>query len=227
MSIPCAGGRTLLLGEFHGTAEIPGFVGDLCCRALVAKLHVVLALERGDGPAVLRYLESDGGPAARAALLGTPEWSVEAADGRSSRAMLALLERVRDLRRAGGHLDLATGASDQQMADSVWRARRAYPDAFVVLLAGNSHTRTGWGHRGASAGWHLRKWGLEPLVSLDFAVAGGTFWGISGHRGVHQIDGKNRGRRRFIRLQRDDPAFDGFFYVGNVSASPPAAELGP
>src|SRR5260370_21328477 len=40
-----APGTLLLLGEFHGTSEIPQFVGDLACEASLGKSGVHLGLE--------------------------------------------------------------------------------------------------------------------------------------------------------------------------------------
>jgi hypothetical protein len=61
---------TLLLGDLHGTQEIPAFVADLIATP-VADQPVVLGLEirRDRAPSIEAFLASDGGPAARDAVL--------------------------------------------------------------------------------------------------------------------------------------------------------------
>src|SRR4051812_14079255 len=65
----------VLIGDLHGTREIPTFVGALV--ATVARERpVVLGLEipPGETPSFDGFLASDGGPAAREHLLADPWW---------------------------------------------------------------------------------------------------------------------------------------------------------
>lgn len=93
----------VLVGEMHGTEQSPPFVADLACIALARDLSVTVALEvpEEEAPLVTAYLDSDGGDAARAALLSGPLWTDDYQDGRRSAAELALLESLRRDRRAG------------------------------------------------------------------------------------------------------------------------------
>src|SRR6187402_1662353 len=61
---------TLMLGDYHGTREIPAFVGRLAATAL-AQGPVVLALEipQDQGAAIQAFLASDGSPAMRRQLV--------------------------------------------------------------------------------------------------------------------------------------------------------------
>jgi hypothetical protein len=230
-------GKTVLFGEIHGTTQVPRFVGDVACRAAAAGLAVALALEVGVGeePAFARYLASQGGAADRAQLLAGALWRSPFPDGRSSQAMVDLLEQMRRLRARGavvtvhGLLEPSPDRDgDQVMAARALAVRRQHPRALLLVLAGNNHTRIAdWpdGPRTRAMGQLLRASGLTDLVSLTMSSAGGTFFGISGGAGVHPISGSDRGGRRFIQLTGDAGPFDGQFYVGRVTASLPAVPV--
>ena len=93
-------GDIILIGEVHGSSEIPAVVGALMSEALACGLHVELGLEMELPPAersrMDTFLASDGGAAARAALLRGEHWRFE--DGRASEAVLELVEQARAAR---------------------------------------------------------------------------------------------------------------------------------
>src|SRR5262245_61858050 len=71
-------GRFTLLGEQHGTREIPAFVGDAVCQAAAGgPVRLALEISRSEQPRIDAYLNSSGGPSARAALLEGPFWHRE------------------------------------------------------------------------------------------------------------------------------------------------------
>src|ERR1043165_2111250 len=79
---------TLLIGDLHGTREIPAFVGQLVTAA-AARRPVVLGLEvpPGHATAIQAYVASDGGAARRREMLADAWWQAEYQDGRRSVAM--------------------------------------------------------------------------------------------------------------------------------------------
>src|SRR5438552_2936988 len=95
--------RVVWVGEMHGTSEMPALFADLVCVASTTARRVVVALERGadEQPLWDRFLISDGGPAARAALLKGSDWTSPTQDGRNSVAMLALADRLREYKAQG------------------------------------------------------------------------------------------------------------------------------
>jgi hypothetical protein len=99
-------GQILLLGEMHGTNEIPEFVADATCRGLRAGYPVTVALEipTEEEPRVAAYLASGGKAGDQAALLTGPFWRETFQDGRRSKGMLALLDHLRSLRQEGRRL---------------------------------------------------------------------------------------------------------------------------
>ncbi|NYT41215.1 hypothetical protein HZY97_10640 [Sphingomonas sp. R-74633] len=144
----------VILGEMHGTHETPAFFGDLVCVA-AARRPVIVSLEipRDDQPVLDAWLASSGDAAAQAALFQASFWSSN--DGRSSVAMLALIERLRVMFQAKKILGVAatmdpsaSAPGDQTpyeraMATGWIRARVAHPGARLVALVGNAHAVPG------------------------------------------------------------------------------------
>lgn len=240
-------GAVVLVGEMHGTVQVPEAVGRIACHAaLRPEGLVILGLEiaTNDQPAVDAYLASDGTEPAVAALLRASHFTSDMKDGRSSKAMQQLLESVRRWRAAGAPIEVVcfdaipnsyttSAERDATMAKNLVAAHGAHPGATLVVLSGNIHNRTvpgvPWDAKYVPMGVHLRE-AFPSLVSLDFRSAGGTFWACMGSPGgetrcgVAQSQGEDRGPSPFVeRLDaRDDKGFDGVLYVGTTSASEPA-----
>lgn len=165
--------QVILIGEVHGTEQIPAFTGGLVCSLLQAGRPVILALEMGgvEQPALNRYLDSSGNVSDRRALLSQGAWASPYKDGRTSEAMLALIESVRRLHRAGHQVGiLATQSRDlglelsrdkgsrsppseaerrildrlneHGMANNIAMAALGYSGYTVVALTGNLHAST-------------------------------------------------------------------------------------
>lgn len=198
----CAGRkhRLQLLGEFHGTREIPRLVTALVERES-ARGPVLLGLEipHGEQASLQAYLDSDGDGAARRALRQRPWWtrSDDQHDGRRSEDMLALIESIRRLRASGRDVALLAydvppdaPRTDQDMRDAsmarrIRAAHAALPGGYVVVLAGNVHAML---ERPADAppqmpqsmGSHLRD--LSPM-SIRITAREGAFWACPGGKG--------------------------------------------
>lgn len=68
----------ILVGEMHGTAQMPALFADLVCQAAATSGRpITVALEQNAGmqPAIDAFLKSDGGPRARASFLAAPMWT--------------------------------------------------------------------------------------------------------------------------------------------------------
>ncbi|HMG53264.1 MAG TPA: hypothetical protein VK601_07275 [Kofleriaceae bacterium] len=229
---------TLMLGDWHGTREIPAFVGQLVA-ATAAREPVVLALEipADVGPAIAAYLASDGRPARRQALIAGAWWREAYQDGRRSVAMAELIETARALRAAGVAVDIVafdeastdSEAREAAMARNLIAARRARPDAAMIVYAGNLHVSKAEvpfrpGHqwtamRVAAAG--------IPLVSLNARWTAGTAWicpdADASHCGASATRGASAAPPGIHLEPSPDGKYDGWFGVGAISASPPVA----
>jgi hypothetical protein len=247
-------GGVLLLGELHGTKEVPAFVGTVGCHVASAGVPVVVGLElpREEQRALRRYLKSDGGKEARAALVEGSFWRRPHQDGRSSEAMVGLVERLRVLRAQGLNVSVfaydAPGQGSQRsalMARRVLEVRKAAPRSTFLLLGGNVNARTvrgtEWDETLTPMGWHLVRAKL-PVRSLDIRYSRGSAWGCNlGEEqkltcgtapAVPPASRPNdkvifRGPRAFVELtpERSIEGFDGVFYVGPLTPSPPAVSF--
>ena len=226
----------LILGELHGTEQAPPVVLATACHAALREGHAWIGLEQpaGDQPQLDAYLA--GGD--EAALLAGEAWQRPVQDGRNSEAMLALLRRVRELRKQGLKLDVVyfdvplsesgTRGRDQQMALNLEAAREARPRAPGVVLVGNVHA-TRRLQLPKSMAWYLGGRGVG-YRNLDLASEGGTAWlaGLTG--GVSPVGpggpAPREGDRGFTFEVGDSPrgGFDGWWFGGKLTASAPAVK---
>jgi len=233
-------GRIFLLGEMHGTQQSPAFASSVACAVAAREMEVVVGLELASSAQerVDRYLESPGRPADREALLQHDIWTRSYQDGRTSEAMLDLIERVRRLRHEGNSARIlffdaptATGGQDREtkMAHNIAASAGAHPAAVHVILTGNLHSRTVPGSR--------RDRDYEPMgyllqqqvpgnriVALSVGHEGGSAWICAPDCGVVSLAGHHAGSRWSIEI--DDATRPsghlGWYHVGTLSASVPA-----
>ena len=161
---------TVLIGEIHGTAEVPPLVASLVRSGLQSNAPTILCVEMSSSQqaSLDQFLHSDGGDAAVAVMLATPHWFN--LDGRASVGMLEMIELMRQLSKQGQQVRVLAidtdwelpsglesispeelerikmrmkklaGARDKTMADAVIVARKKFPKSNIIVLAGNVHT---------------------------------------------------------------------------------------
>jgi hypothetical protein len=241
-------GAVVLVGEVHGTAEAPAFFASLVCAAAAragdAGVVVGVEMARSDQEALDAFLAAASPEAGRPRLLAASHFADEWRDGRDSRAMLGLLEDLHRWRAAGFGLevvaiDVAPGegtAAEREaaMAERLAAAIAAHPGATTLAYTGNLHSRTvpgaPWDPDLAFMGVHLAA-RFPRLRAVDFASAGGTAWlcvmepgGAGPSCGERRQAGEDRGREPFVELwaEADAHGHHGVYYLGTVTASPPA-----
>lgn len=237
-------GSIVLFGEMHGTNELPAMFGEAACLVARGGTPVTVALEvsRSEQASVDAYLDSTGDSAAETLLLGNPHWTREYQDGRSSRAMVDLLSRIRQLRQAGLGIEVflfdvepagADHTRDSKMASHLSEYMRDHPKRAVLALAGNYHPRTAvgapWDPAKKFMGWYLRQGG-HRVASLDCDSPSGTMWAcyssVAAECGVKQLtrqEGDPLPPPGIHLLTAPSPkGYDGTFTVGSLTASPPA-----
>ena len=111
-------GLAVLIGEQLGSREAPLVVGDLVCQAAEEGMAVALGLSipRDEQARIDRYLSSPGGPTDQDALLEGHFWRRPYQDGRSSRAVFDLIDRVRAMREVGLQVSLVAYDTDEARA---------------------------------------------------------------------------------------------------------------
>lgn len=234
--------RVIVVGEIHGTAEAPAAIGEIACVAAQNE-PVIVALELEDTlqPTFDAFLAAPDALSARAALTGSSLLNRKFQDGRSSQAMLALLERLRQLKAEGFEvsvhafqpLSLPNGETLDQswyelnMGFALGQARHLRPDARVIALMGNFHARKTPFHvfpaGGVPATGHLP---AGETFSLTIAQQGGSAWNCGDTECcvgpvLERYDSQARG---VIFEPSEDGAYDGLLALGAWSASPPIDE---
>ncbi|QSQ11086.1 hypothetical protein [Myxococcus landrumensis] len=241
-------GGVLLVADPLGTQEVPTVALRMLCEASSKGLPVTLALSipASEQPLLERYLASDGGPMdAQELLSGSAFWRRMYQDGRSSRAMLWLVEQARRLRASGKDVALAAidadkaqgNAREAQMAENLLEVQAARPQAWTLALTGSVHARTtevSWDDDFEPMGARVAR-ALPSTRALDVGFQRGSqfacrynIWdevecdvfGISPTLEARQSSKQPAGLELFATQQPH--GFHGRLYLGALNASPPA-----
>ena len=225
--------RFIIVGETHGTTEAPAIFADLICSAREVKRPIIVGIELRDQPALDIFMGSGNDRARNRELLSAEEW--KGRDGRTSTAMLTLLERLRVLKRVGivsevvafstPYADDSAARGEERMASALLSSAVGQPDALVVALSGNVHacktTMAQIGNYGLMASF------LPPsqTVSLVVRDRGGRAWNCQdGACGPHALSSSG-GEKRSITFASPHPCFDGILSTGlSATASRPASQ---
>lgn len=227
-------GQLLLFGEMHGSVEAPRLISQLACSLSESqKVAVGLEIPSQDQPLIDTYLKSLGTKADVEKLTSSPFWQ-KGKDGRSSAAMLDLVEYIRELRGQGHSIDLF--AFDDQpgtalernvaIANGIRRFHSAHPNVQIIALMGNVHAMQTLMATGAGSlvpsGKLLSD--LDP-VSILITYPAGTIWACMPNCGVQSLTRRNPtgGSPGF----KSDAPLDGYshsFLLSSITASPPAVQ---
>lgn len=252
---PCAGGAALparlmapggalLFGEIHGTQEQPAFFGEaVCWTSGTLPVQAGLEIPPTEEGRLAAYLASTGSSADVEALTAGSFWTPAMPDGRSSRAMLALLNRLRLLIVEGRPIEVFLfdvgdaqdlASRDRMMADVIAARVREHPDALTMVLTGNIHAQKDkgvpWDPELVPMGWYLVDAGVK-VRSLNCSNPKGTAWtlrpnGESGSSEVRALRPLPSGRTVGIELLKEplEGGFDGLYATPALTASPPALQ---
>jgi hypothetical protein len=244
-------GNLNIFGEVHGTNEVPEFVGSLACFAAVQGIKVRIGLEvpKQEQTLASDFVNSPNEIPDTTQLLASEFWTRSQQDGRSSRGMLELLKSIHKLKRADypvavflfDDLDAygkATGYRDSTMAVNVLSEYAQNLDAMFLILTGNVHSRLipgyPWNPDANFIPMGARIIETVPITkAFNMSHAGGTAWLCTGSPSVcapKELDGSDLGASPMIKWFSDDfpptkssdAGHDGIFYVGTITASPPA-----
>lgn len=176
----------LVVGELHGTAQTPAIFADLVCLAGKQRGKIIVGVEFpvSDQPLIDAFMASNDFEAARAELLKSWVWAANE-DGRSSIAMLAMLERLRGYVRSGLVRRVVAIQPIDSMNNEEYELRMAQPlldaqqqDGILTLfLVGNAHARLIKSKFGTKPYWPMAYWLPEKqTVTLDTVSNGGSSW---------------------------------------------------
>jgi len=226
-------GELTVIGELHGSCEAPAVVLAFTREAASRGDAVRVGLEIfGDEQPRIDAFLRDGD---RAKLLDGPFWRRPFQDGRSSEAMVRLLD---DLRQLGGDVGVFAfdaepdgDGRDAAMAACVARQLDAAPRAVFLILVGNVHARTVRG----GVPWDPDYAPMAALLAERFALRSfdlefrrGTAWVATDPQAttgsVHSFTGADRGDEPGVILHAapDEAGYHGLVYVVELTASLPA-----
>ncbi|HEY1551246.1 MAG TPA: hypothetical protein VGG28_25630 [Kofleriaceae bacterium] len=197
-------GAMVIVGELHGTREIPAAFDQLA-RTATCELVVGLEIPR-DEPSWF--------------------WTREIQDGRSSEAIAMLIEslRARGVRVVAFDADESTwDQREHAMAERLLATRAAHPHAALLVLTGNLHARLAADAivEAPDGLWLAQR--IPNVLSFDAVYGAGTAWNcdrVDDPGGIKPVLGDDVGPVRITR--GGSPAYSGLLHVGPVSASPPA-----
>ena len=234
--------RVLVVGDWHGTVEIPAaFLGIVCEAANQGPVTVALEMPETERTLFRNALAAPTEEAARETFLYGDFGNPRSTDGRNSVAMLDMMVGFWRLKAAGRDIairpfmsvDSVIRGRDQawwelEMAYGMSRALADRPEARVVVFVGDLHARKKGYERfpdvGLPAAGHLH---ASDTFTLHTAVQGGESWSCEAtcgrrvNRGRHDAAPEVRG---IILGPVQDGAYDGLLAVGPTTASPPAAQ---
>jgi hypothetical protein len=237
------GHRIIVIGEIHGTMQGPAYFYALVQSLLQKHTHVLVSLEMPDQtkPFLDSFFASNADAESTTGLLATPFWRREDQDGRSSEAMLGLLGSLAHLKQqnpglnviAIDHLTNETPIvdRDKNMAQSLRRNLLESPDDTVTaVLIGNFHNRR---RTASDVEWKpnfLSYLDEDNTVSLTVSTSGGTAWICETEHQCHVRPwppDRSSGGIEPGTITMSPPGtghYDGIFFIGDVSASPPAVK---
>ncbi|RYZ42639.1 MAG: hypothetical protein EOO71_06950 [Myxococcaceae bacterium] len=248
-------GQSVLVADPLGTRELPEIATRMLCDAVEKKLPVALALSlpSEDQPVLDEYLASAGAnPDLERLLVVSSFWRRVYQDGRSSGALLRLIEQARRLRAQGNVVTVlafdsnaASGnAREEEMAKNLIAWRQEHPDAWLLALAGDVHVRTkpvSWNKNFEPLGSRLTKAvPSSPVKALEVGFTRGSqyscrfnvyeqvecnVYALSPSVEVRQEPGTPRKVALF--RSPSDKGFHGRLYVGALTASPPVIQRAP
>jgi hypothetical protein len=224
--------RFLVFGEVHGTSEIPEFFADTICQLSESKpILVLLEFDRRDGQLINRHIHADVRVTAPILLAN---WTERVNDGRTSKAMLAMIGRLRQLVLAGRKLAVAGIKPDNfeqpakyelAMANEIRGAAAAHRGSAVLVLVGNLHSRKTSLPALANVPPAISLLPPDDVLSLRNDIASGHVWNCQGD-GCHEhetVPPTPLHPRGIVVDAKAYEGYDGFFSVGrDYTASAPA-----
>ncbi|WP_394779374.1 hypothetical protein [Undibacterium sp.] len=235
--------RLIIVGETHGTKQIPEFVGSLACSLANANRPLLVGLEMSidEQKPILEYIESAGTAEDKSRLTAGKFWHPYMFDGRSGEAMVKLIDDIRILHLAKKDvllfaMDISdseellqlskdepywVGHRDALMALNIEIRLRQYPNHTALILVGNYHSEKNIGtpenkdlHPMAEILSHNFK-----IQNIDFSTTGGDAWACDGASAETAVCGPHS---RKARARFSGSMYDFVVPLGKISASPPA-----
>ena len=241
--------QLLIVSDYHGSNEIPDFVGELVSDAAAQRpVRLGLEMETFEQRPIQTYMASGGSADDRTALLHDDFWAL--GEGRTSQAIVRLLEQLRKLRAEGRNVGVFTTVPDYPGDAAIAQAggvdayrsagmakaihsevAHGAPHQLVIAFMGNDHSAYVGPHRGKEATVAERLLADSPyLMNLD--LQGGSVWDCQANGCGPQVLGNPATQHEGSSLLREVRSEVGaptqvWLRFPPLTASPPAKQKKP
>ena len=241
LELPSIDSDVVLFGELHGNRESPEVFLAAICQYLLSedrKVRVALEFPTEMQQSLEIFMESDGDRDAVLQFLSQPFWQENRGDGRSSVAMLTLVDQLRQLRTLNQRLVSVTAVDgwwmnrpiqysgidrDSVMGANIASLAQEFDDDVVFVLVGNIHAR-----RTPPAGMNF----LSPagslvegeLLNVLILPESGESWncrGVCQSWPVSEVTDLLAVKNQI----RTEGSYDYVLPIGRVTSSPPANHM--
>tara|TARA_R110002072_G_scaffold36301_4_gene107021 strand:- start:7264 stop:8058 length:795 start_codon:yes stop_codon:yes gene_type:complete len=227
------GAKVIVVGEIHGTQEMPEFFRDLVVE--VSKAHQVcvgLELSSNAGSAMDTYLQSSGSAQDIDKFFrDASNWLRGYQDGRNSSAMLKLIDALREKEDICVYSFDVRGTDDREQAmtdfilDKIAAEADAEANRVHLLLAGNVHGRLSvgvpWDKKFESMAYRLNR--KHQVASVELVPSGGSAW-MCQDPICKQFELGGRQGEKAVEVISEHPVMLNVL-IGTVTASFPAAKI--
>ena len=230
--------RIVVIGEVHGSKEIPEFVGNLLCSLSKNAAPYILALEipTEEQEKLDSYVNRLETVSFEFAFRDSFFWNRPLHDGRSSLAVAHLIERVRQLIIAGAKLkllafdsrDYKTGKTAASFASTLEQVLTKTPDYKMIVLTGTNHAAARPLSKDVAQISDLAlKYKMHNLLGF---FRGGYTWSCRGMTMEEISCGKTEIASRLTDIKFENslflgpifaPSFSGAYFIDGLSSSPP------
>jgi hypothetical protein len=238
--------QLIVLGELHGTREIPKFVSLLACSIKLDPVRLAIAFELpvDEGERITNLIRSKSSRSERKAFFRkSAYWNSVPNDGRRSSAIIELIDGLIEVAQKDDQLHLiffdgpTIGYDTEITRESYFNSN--FTSEFLKFRAEQAIVLIGGLH--AAKFSELAEKTLKSQSPQDSKRTGsivlmasynsGTAWNCSGFTIETLVCGKSaRGDSRHFShttpneitlIDTADKFFDGFYFVGKITASPP------
>lgn len=237
----------VVFGERHGTREAPAFFGSLACNLARNGERILIGIEFGPYYNDALQAAWNANEEQFESLLLDAGWRGRR-DGVGSQAMFEMLSGLHRLRSEGYAIDVVAfngvqdedqrarfadlpsqGPHEAAQAENIGRAAKAGSYDRVLVLVGNLHAlkepyNFGSGRFDPMAR-RLEAYG--SVLSFSMRHAGGTNWSCQRECAANPAEANGFfDRKPFVAFNNEQAdwlssKYDGFYWVGAISASPP------
>lgn len=239
----------VVFGELHGTREAPAFFGSLACNLARNEERLLIGIEFGPYYNDALQAAWNTNEEQFESLLLNAGWHGRR-DGVGSQAMFKMLSNLHRLRNEGHAIDIVAfngitdedqrtrfadlpsqGPHEAAQAENIGRAAQAGSYDRVLVLVGNLHAiKESYNFGGGRFDPMARRLeGYGSVLSFRMRHAGGTNWSCQRECAANPAEANGSfDLKPFVTFNNEQAdwlssKYDGFYWVGTISASPPKA----